>query len=60
MVIAEQAWLQARLTSITAQANRLGDSAALLQALGGGWWNDPDNARSVSGCESCAKATPAS
>ncbi|MGU7773818.1 efflux transporter outer membrane subunit [Burkholderia sp. MR1-5-21] len=37
----EQAWLQARMTLITAQANRLSDSAALLQALGGGWWNAP-------------------
>ena len=55
VVTAEQVWLQARLTSITTQANRLGDSAALLQALGGGWWNEPD-----SSCETCAKATPTS
>jgi outer membrane protein TolC len=39
VVTAEQAWLQARLSLITAQAGRLSDSAALIQALGGGWWN---------------------
>jgi NodT family efflux transporter outer membrane factor (OMF) lipoprotein len=39
VIQAEQAWLQARLTLIAAQTNRLSDSAALLQALGGGWWN---------------------
>lgn len=60
VVTAEQAWLQARLTSITAQANRLGDSAALLQALGGGWWNEPDNGHPDSACQHCAKATPVS
>jgi NodT family efflux transporter outer membrane factor (OMF) lipoprotein len=43
VIQAEQAWLQARLTLITAQANRLSDSAALLQALGGGWWNAPSD-----------------
>jgi NodT family efflux transporter outer membrane factor (OMF) lipoprotein len=40
VVNAEQAWLQARLTLVAAQANRLSDSAALMQALGGGWWNE--------------------
>ncbi len=39
VIAAEQAWLQALLNRITAQTNRLTDSAALLQALGGGWWN---------------------
>lgn len=43
VITAEQTWLQARLNLITAQANRLSDSAALLQSLGGGWWNSlPD------------------
>jgi len=41
VVTAEQAWLQTRLSLITAQASRLSDSAALIQALGGGWWNQP-------------------
>lgn len=36
---AEQLYLQAELTLIQAQANRYSDTAALFQALGGGWWN---------------------
>ena len=40
VITAEQTWLQALLNRITAQTNRLSDSAGLLQALGGGWWND--------------------
>ena len=40
VVIAEQTWLQAQVNLVTAQANRLSDSAALIQALGGGWWNE--------------------
>lgn len=38
---AEQAHQQARINLIQAQTNRLGDTAALYQALGGGWWNRP-------------------
>jgi len=41
----EQTRLQARLTLLQARANRLDDIAALFQALGGGWWNDPPTAR---------------
>jgi NodT family efflux transporter outer membrane factor (OMF) lipoprotein len=36
---AEQAWRQATLGRVQAQASRLGDTALLFQALGGGWWN---------------------
>jgi NodT family efflux transporter outer membrane factor (OMF) lipoprotein len=39
---AEQAERQARLAVIAAEATRLSDSAALFQALGGGWWNKQD------------------
>jgi NodT family efflux transporter outer membrane factor (OMF) lipoprotein len=38
---AQQTYLQARLTVVQAQAARLADTAALFQALGGGWWNRP-------------------
>ena len=41
---AQQSYLQARLAVIQAQANRLLDTAALFQALGGGWWNRPPDA----------------
>ena len=36
---AEQTWQQARITLVQAQANRFADTAALYQALGGGWWH---------------------
>lgn len=35
----EQAYQQAKLNTVQAQAARLTDTAALFQALGGGWWN---------------------
>jgi NodT family efflux transporter outer membrane factor (OMF) lipoprotein len=40
---AEQTYLQAELTLVQAQANRYSDTAALFQALGGGWWNRPED-----------------
>ena len=36
---AEQTYQQAALALVQARANRFADTAALLQALGGGWWN---------------------
>jgi len=36
---AEQAYEQSLIALVQAQATRLGDTAALFQALGGGWWN---------------------
>jgi NodT family efflux transporter outer membrane factor (OMF) lipoprotein len=42
---AEQAYNQAVITLIQAQANRYADTAALFQALGGGWWNRSDLAK---------------
>jgi len=36
---AERQLLEARMSRIQAQANRYADTAALFQALGGGWWN---------------------
>jgi NodT family efflux transporter outer membrane factor (OMF) lipoprotein len=36
---AQQSYLQASLQVIQARAARLTDTAALFQALGGGWWN---------------------
>jgi NodT family efflux transporter outer membrane factor (OMF) lipoprotein len=38
---AESAYQQALLNLVQAQATRFGDTAALYQALGGGWWNRP-------------------
>jgi NodT family efflux transporter outer membrane factor (OMF) lipoprotein len=39
---AEQAYQQAVISLAQARANRFADSAALFQALGGGWWNRAD------------------
>ncbi|MEO8803661.1 MAG: efflux transporter outer membrane subunit [Rudaea sp.] len=39
---AEQAWQQARINLVQAQAERYADTAALFQALGGGWWHRDD------------------
>jgi len=39
---AQQTYLQASITRVQAQANRYADTAALFQALGGGWWNRAD------------------
>jgi outer membrane protein TolC len=36
---AEAAYRQAEVSLVQAQANRYSDTAALFQALGGGWWN---------------------
>ncbi|ASG22679.1 efflux transporter outer membrane subunit [Nitrospirillum viridazoti] len=41
VLAAQQAAAQARMALVQAQATRLMDTAALFQALGGGWWNVP-------------------
>jgi len=40
---AENTYQQAHLALVQAEAGRLADTAALFQALGGGWWNHPDS-----------------
>ena len=39
LLSAETTYNQALLTRVQAQATRYGDTIALFQALGGGWWN---------------------
>jgi NodT family efflux transporter outer membrane factor (OMF) lipoprotein len=39
---AEQSYQQARINLVQAQASRYADTAALFQALGGGWWHRAD------------------
>ncbi len=39
---AEQTYQQANINLVQALANRYADTAALFQALGGGWWNRSD------------------
>lgn len=42
VLTAEQAYQQARIALVQAQASRFSDTAALFQALGGGWWHRTD------------------
>jgi NodT family efflux transporter outer membrane factor (OMF) lipoprotein len=39
---AQQTYQEALLNVVQARANRFADTAALFQALGGGWWNRPN------------------
>jgi NodT family efflux transporter outer membrane factor (OMF) lipoprotein len=52
---AQRTWLQTRIALAQAQAGRFSDTAALFQALGGGWWNAPDAVASAA-----AASAPAS
>jgi NodT family efflux transporter outer membrane factor (OMF) lipoprotein len=45
LLSAEQTYQQARIALVEAQANRYADTAALFQALGGGWWQRADLAQ---------------
>jgi NodT family efflux transporter outer membrane factor (OMF) lipoprotein len=42
LLSAEQSYQQARINLVLAQVNRYVDTAALFQALGGGWWHRTD------------------
>ena len=42
LLSAEQAYQQTAIALVQAQSNRYADTAALFQALGGGWWNRTD------------------
>src|SRR5580704_3059856 len=45
LLSAQQAYQQSRISLIQAQANRFADTAALFQALGGGWWHRTELAK---------------
>ncbi|HET9820165.1 MAG TPA: efflux transporter outer membrane subunit [Rhodanobacteraceae bacterium] len=45
LLAAEQSYQQAKIALVQAEANRFADTAALYQALGGGWWHDKDLAK---------------
>ena len=42
VLTAQQTETQARINLVQTQASRFSDTAALFQALGGGWWNRTD------------------
>lgn len=54
LLTAESAYQQALSAVVQAQASRYADTAALFQALGGGWWNRAD----VSPSKTAAAAGP--
>jgi outer membrane protein TolC len=45
LLASQQAYQQAVINRVQAQAARLSDTAALFQAIGGGWWNRSDLAQ---------------
>jgi NodT family efflux transporter outer membrane factor (OMF) lipoprotein len=47
LLIAERQYAQAHQNRVLAEASRYADSAALYQALGGGWWNRKDEEEKV-------------
>ena len=42
LLAAQQSYQQARIALVEAEANRFADTAALYQALGGGWWHNAE------------------
>jgi len=50
VLTAEQTYDNAVISRIRAQAQRYADTAALFQALGGGWWNRQDVAPNIQSC----------
>ena len=44
---AQRTWQQARINLVQAEASRYADTAALFQALGGGWWHRTDVAENA-------------
>ena len=51
---AQRTWLSTRVALVQARAARFTDTAALFQALGGGWWNAPDAVASAASASSAA------
>jgi NodT family efflux transporter outer membrane factor (OMF) lipoprotein len=51
---AQRTYLSTRVALVQARAARFTDSAALFQALGGGWWNAPDAVASAASAPAAA------
>lgn len=51
LLVAQQQFQLARLNLVIAQSARYADTAALFQALGGGWWNRDPQAAASAGAE---------
>ena len=59
VLVAELTYQQALLARVQAQANRFTDTAALFQALGGGWWNRDDDISNPAQRLTCRPPKPA-
>jgi NodT family efflux transporter outer membrane factor (OMF) lipoprotein len=57
LIAAETAYDQALLGRVQAQAARYGDTVALFQALGGGWWNRTAKASAAATASATATAS---
>jgi NodT family efflux transporter outer membrane factor (OMF) lipoprotein len=55
---AERQYQQSKIALVQASAARYADTAALFQALGGGWWNQPALADASATATTAATATP--
>ncbi|MCK9684148.1 efflux transporter outer membrane subunit [Scleromatobacter humisilvae] len=51
---AQRTYLSTRVALVQARAARFTDTAALFQALGGGWWNAPDAVASAASASSAS------
>ncbi|HKB60645.1 MAG TPA: efflux transporter outer membrane subunit [Gallionellaceae bacterium] len=58
-LVAEQNYQQTEIALVQAQTNRYGDTAALYQALGGGWWNRDKAGAAPTSAPQPAAAQPA-
>ncbi|MEJ2034490.1 MAG: efflux transporter outer membrane subunit, partial [Deltaproteobacteria bacterium] len=56
LLVAQRDYLQARISLVAAQAQRYADTAALFQALGGGWWQRTTAIPQVTEATSASKA----
>ncbi len=52
---AQRTYLSTRVALVQARAARFTDTAALFQALGGGWWNAPDAVASAASAPAAAR-----
>jgi NodT family efflux transporter outer membrane factor (OMF) lipoprotein len=55
LLAAQQSYQTAVVSLAQAQSSRLGDTAALYQALGGGWWNRQEDGKNVAESEQSGK-----
>ena len=58
LIDAQRQYLLTRIDRTSAAASRYSDSAVLFQALGGGWWNEPQTTKPASTSSSGSTKSP--